>query len=93
MRTWLHPTGVRIVSYQHEAAKDYPEPVESAHDDIFRLECLLMTVDAIACHAPDTWRFVAEELNQGITDIMAPARAHATRGEKVSDQVKGDEAA
>jgi len=93
MLTSPYCTHVRIVSYQHEAGKNYPESAQSARDVIYRLECLLIMVDTIAHDTPDTWRFAAEELNQAITDIMAPARARATRGEKVSDQVTGDEAA
>jgi len=92
-RTSPYCTDVRIVSYQHEAGKNYPESAQSARDIAYRLECLLIMVDIIAHDAPDTWRFAAEELNQAITDIMTPARARVTRGEKVGYQVKGDEAA
>lgn len=72
-----------------ESTKNYPEAAAAAADIVYRLDALLMYADVLAVDEPKRYRTVAEELNQTITEIQAPARARATRGERLSEQVAG----
>lgn len=76
-----------------EGVKGYPDARESAADIVYRLWVMLTAADAAAHDEPAKFEQAAKELNAVISEIMAPARARATRRENEGEVEQVEESA